>query len=224
MTTRAKDEAPLKEPYGVSYAAKNEFLNRSDRGNRTQKPITNDHLTQAEIEALFRDALAAVVEHCEPGAACYATVPGGPLQVCFIRAFERAGFTFKHGLVWVKNQFVIGMSGYHFRHEPVLYGWLGNGPHYWCGDRSQDSVFEIDKPHVSDLHPTQKPVELIANSSRAGEIIYDPFSGAGTTLVATHQLGRATAWRFRLSTRRLRFRGLRNGSGRFWYITSGLVA
>jgi len=176
----------------VSYADKNKFLNRSDRGNRIQKPIANDHLSETEIEALFRAALAAAVPHCEQGAAIYATVPGGSLQMCFIRAFESAGFTYKHGLVWVKNQFVIGMSDYHFRHEPVLYGWLENGPHYWCGDRSQGSVFEVDKPHVSDLHSTQKPVELvarmIANSSRAGEIIYDPFLGSGTSLVAAHQL------------------------------------
>jgi DNA modification methylase len=49
-------------------------------------------------------------------------------------------------------------------------------------------VFEIDKPHVNDLHPTTKPVELIAcmvrNSSRAGELIYDPFCGSGSTLLA----------------------------------------
>jgi DNA modification methylase len=55
-------------------------------------------------------------------------------------------------------------------------------------------VFEIDKPQVSDLHPTTKPVELIArmivNSSRPGEVVYDPFCGSGTALVAAHQLGR----------------------------------
>jgi DNA modification methylase len=181
-------------PYGVSYADKNKFLNKSDRGNRIQKPIVNDHMSEAETEALFRDALAIAAERCEPGAACYATVPSGRLQVCFIHALEAAGFTFRHGLVWVKNHFVIGMSDYHHRHEPILYGWLENGAHYWCGDRSQDSVFEVDKPHVSDLHPTTKPVELIAhmiaNSSRPGELVYDPVCGSGSTILAAHQLGR----------------------------------
>ena len=47
---------------------------------------------------------------------------------------------------------------------------------------------------VSDLHPTSKPLELIAkmitNSSRPGEVIYDPFAGSGSTVVAAHQLGR----------------------------------
>jgi DNA modification methylase len=181
-------------PYGVSYADKNRFLNRSDRGNRIQKPITNDHLSPDETEALFAAALAAVVPHCEPGAACYATVPGGPLLERFMRAFNASGFSLKHTLVWVKNQFVLGMSDYHFRHEPILYGWLENGPHYFTDDRTQDSVFEVDRPHVSDLHSVMKPVELvarmIANSSRAGELVYDPFTGVGSSLVAAHELGR----------------------------------
>ena len=47
---------------------------------------------------------------------------------------------------------------------------------------------------VSELHPTTKPVELIArmvaNSSRPQELVYDPFCGSGSTLLAAHQLGR----------------------------------
>jgi len=121
-------------------------------------------------------------------------VPGGPLLVQFITALEAASFVFKSTLVWVKNQFVIGMSDYHYRHELILYGWLRNGAHLWNGGRSQDSVFEVDRPRVNDLHPTCKPMELIArmiaNSSRAMEVIYDPFCGSGSTVVAAHQLGR----------------------------------
>jgi DNA modification methylase len=182
-------------PYGVSYADKNKFLNASDRGNRIQREIINDHLTPEKTEALFSAALSTIVSHCEPGAALYATVPGGPLHARFVRALEAAGFSFRAGLVWVKNQFVIGMSDYHYRHEPILYGWLENGSHYFVDDRTQDSVFEVDKPQVSDTHPTSKPVALIArmitNSSRPGELVYDPFCGSGSTLLAAHQLHRA---------------------------------
>ena len=60
--------------------------------------------------------------------------------------------------------------------------------------RTQDSVFEIDRPMASELHPTTKPVDLIArmvaNSSRPGELVYDPFCGSGSTILAAHQLGR----------------------------------
>jgi DNA modification methylase len=52
----------------------------------------------------------------------------------------------------------------------------------------------VDRPHVSDLHPTTKPIALIgamiANSSRRGEAVYDPFSGSGSTIVAAAQLKR----------------------------------
>jgi len=162
--------------------------------NRIQRPIHNDDLTPEQTGLLFNAGLLAAITYCEPGASCYATVPSGPLLVNFIQAFNAAGFEFKHLLMWLKHHFVLGMADYHYRHEPILYGWLPNGPHYFCSDRSQDSVFEINKPHVNDLHPTAKPVELIsrmiANSSRVGELIYDPFVGSGSTIVAAHQLGR----------------------------------
>jgi DNA modification methylase len=181
-------------PYGVDYAGKNEYLNRGDRGNRIQKQIENDRLSADECQALFSTALTEAQAWAMPGAVCYATVPSGPLLVRFIAGFYEGGFDFRHLLVWVKQQFVIGMSDYHYRHEPILYGWRPNGPHYFVKDRSQSTIFEVDKPHVSDLHPTTKPVELIArmieNSSRQGEIVYDPFSGSGSTLLAAHQLGR----------------------------------
>jgi DNA modification methylase len=94
----------------------------------------------------------------------------------------------------VKHHFAIGMADYHHRYEPILYGWLPDAAHYFIDDRSQDDVFEVHKPHVSEFHPTTKPVELIArmvaNSSRPGELVYDCFSGSGSTLLAAHQLGR----------------------------------
>jgi DNA modification methylase len=179
-------------PYGVNYASKNEYLNRSDRGNRVQRPIVNDD--SPNVHALLANALRIGREWALPGAVAYATVPSGPLLPGFIDAFNTSGFTFRHLLVWVKNQFVIGMSDYHHRFEVVLYGWLCDAGHYWAGGRSQDNVFEIDRPHISDLHATTKPVELvermIANSSRPTEAVYDPFCGSGTTLVACERLGR----------------------------------
>ena len=181
-------------PYGVDYAAKNAYLNRADRGNRIQVPIENDKLTAAETGFLFGAALGVAKTRATPGASLYATVPSGPLLVYFVQAFTAAGFTFRAQLTWVKQQFVIGMADYHHRYEPILYGWLPDGAHYFIDDRRQDDVFEVDKPHVNDLHPTTKPVELVArmvrNSSREGELVYDPFCGSGSTLLAAHQLQR----------------------------------
>ncbi len=181
-------------PYGINYAAKNKVLNQSDRGNRIQKPIENDSLPPVEVSELFRDSLKQALAFAMKGAACYASVPSGTALPYFIRAFNDSGFSFKHLLVWVKHHFVLGMSDYQHRREAVLYGWIENGPHYFVPDRSQSSVFEIDKPSISSLHPTTKPVALIAdmiqNSSRTNEIVYDPFCGSGSTILAAAQLKR----------------------------------
>jgi DNA modification methylase len=181
-------------PYGVNLASKNARLNRTDRGGRVQRPIVGDDMAPEEVGALFCDALLATEGRTEAGVGLYATVPSGRMLPVFIDYLRRAGWTYKACLVWVKNQFVIGAGDYHWQHESILYGWKEDGAHYFTDDRTQTSIFEVDKPHVSDLHPTTKPVELvarmIANSSRAGEIVYDPFLGSGTSLVAAHQLGR----------------------------------
>lgn len=56
------------------------------------------------------------------------------------------------------------------------------------------TVIEEDRPAASRLHPTMKPIKLIArlmkNSSRPGEIVLDTFGGSGSTLMAAEQLGR----------------------------------
>jgi DNA modification methylase len=180
--------------YGVSYADKNQYLNAIDRGNRIQRPIANDHVP-GRAPAVFCAALKMALPYAEKAASAYATVPGGPLLPKFIAAFEEAGFGLRSSLVWVKQQFVIGRSDYNLAHELLLYGWRPNGGrHFFTDDRTQSSVFQVDKPHVSALHPTAKPISLIArmleNSTRRGELVYDPFLGSGSTLVAAHQLGR----------------------------------
>lgn len=58
----------------------------------------------------------------------------------------------------------------------------------------EGSVMEFDRPTKAELHPTMKPVALVArqlvNSSRTGDVVLDLFGGSGTTLIAAHQLGR----------------------------------
>jgi DNA modification methylase len=182
-------------PYGINYVqSKNDALQHLHKGTSVKKSIANDSLPPDETHSMFTRALSLAIEHSQRGAACYATVAAGPLLSGFIQAFERAGFAFKHHLVWIKQQMVLGRCDYHYRHEPILYGWLENGPHYFCDDRTQDTVFQVNRPATSEFHPTTKPVQVIThmikNSSRANELIYDPFCGSGSTLLAAHQLDR----------------------------------
>lgn len=65
------------------------------------------------------------------------------------------------------------------------------------GARWPLSVIECNQPRFSDeseAHPTQKPVEVISRGVMAGtrkdDLVYDPFLGSGTTLIACENLGR----------------------------------
>lgn len=192
-TNRRFREIICDPPYGTSYSEKTAWMQKHG-GQRKRAPIENDALKPKEMRKLFADVLRVGAEHAEPGASMYATVPSGTLLPYFIAAVEDSGFSYKHSLVWLKNGMVMGRGDYHYKHESILYAWLENGPHYFIADRTQSSVLEFDRPQASPLHPTTKPVALIArlvmNSSRKGECVYDPFCGSGTTLVASEQLER----------------------------------
>jgi DNA modification methylase len=180
-------------PYGVSYGAKTAWMQKHG-AQRKRAPIENDSLPPLEIRKLLGSALKAATKYAAPGASLYVTVPSGSLLPHFIAGLEDGGFSFKHSLAWIKNSMVLGRGDYHYRHETILYGWLPNGAHYFTADRSQDSVFEIDRPQANPFHPTTKPIELVArmimNSSQKRELVFDPFCGSGTTLLACEQLGR----------------------------------
>lgn len=57
-----------------------------------------------------------------------------------------------------------------------------------------NTVIYEDKPTKNDIHPTMKPVKLMArlikNSTRQGELVLDLFGGSGSTLIACEQINR----------------------------------
>lgn len=103
-------------------------------------------------------------------------------------------------IIWVKENILLRRNNYHSQYELIFFGWkgLGGGIDYWQGGRTADNcsdVFQIKRDLSRDyLHPTQKPVELslrcITNSSKPGDLVYDPFGGSGSTLMACEQSGR----------------------------------
>src|SRR3990167_8934147 len=178
-------------PYGVNYGKKLESANPMHYRVRT---IENDNLPADKLEAFIHSAMKLVSEYSAPGAAIYVACPAGTPLPILIASFVGSGFDFHWGLVWVKDQLVLGRGDYHFKHENILYGWKSDGGHFFIDDRKQTSVFEYPRPKVSDEHPTMKPVELvehmIRNSSEKDKMVIDPFLGSGTTLIACERLGR----------------------------------
>lgn len=182
-------------PYGVSYADKNSFLNDIDKGNHNQTAIANDHLSKEDIQAMWESAFREMANAMSPGAVVYCFMPqgGDQMMMMMMMMMEGAGIEPRHELIWLKNNHVLGRTDYAYKHEPVLYAWKPGAGHKFYGD-FQTSILEFARPQKSDIHPTMKPiplvVRLIENSSKRNELLYEPFSGSGTTLIASEQTRR----------------------------------
>jgi DNA modification methylase len=199
-------------PYGVDYVGK----------TAEQLTMPNDQ-AGPQLYELLHGSLQLACERTRRGGAIYVAHGDGPNGLDFRRALGDAGWELHETLVWVKNVFSLGRLDYHAQHEAILYGWRPGAAHRFRADRTEttladdDDLRELgrgellalvrqlqndrattvvreDKPHRNDLHPTMKPVALVArhvaNSSRPGEIVYEPFAGSGTTLLACENLGR----------------------------------
>jgi site-specific DNA-methyltransferase (adenine-specific) len=181
---RKADAMITDPPYGVSYKGKT--------GDALE--IISDDLDDAGLASLCESVFSVAADvACRPGAYWYATVPARPLHLVFASDWKRRG-VLRQIMVWVKNAMVLGVSEYHYRHEPILFGWLPGGQRRPNGDRTRTTVWEHDKPAASREHPTMKPVSLwrqaIEDSTSPGDVVFDPFLGSGTTILASEQSGR----------------------------------
>ena len=168
-------------PYGVSYVGK------------TSKalPVHNDGAD--DLLPLLNDALRLAFTHCVPGAVWYVCAPAGPQFHAFATVLTELE-VWRQTLVWAKQSLVMGHSDYHYQHEAIFYGWKPGAPHQPPPDRKQNTLWQFDRPSASREHPTMKPVaiflKMLQNSTVAGSLVYDPFCGSGTSIIAAEQLGR----------------------------------
>lgn len=112
-------------------------------------------------------------------------------------AWKRAGLLAHQQIIWVKPRPVLTRSHFMWQHEPCMYGWLeGKQPDKErrppvSGEHS--SVWQIAGEH-DGIHPTQKPLQIferpIDYHTLPGELVYEPFGGSGTQLIAADKLGR----------------------------------
>lgn len=155
--------------------------------------IANDDMEKEEFVGFLTSAISVAASVMRTGAAFYVWCASMQLHNC-IEAVVKTDLMWKQLLIWKKNHITLGKQDYQWLHEPCLYGWKAGGTHWFTDDRTKKTVLEYDKPLRNALHPTMKPIpliaELISNSSRPGETVLDVFGGSGTTLLASEQLGR----------------------------------
>jgi len=170
-------------PYNVDYTGK----------TKDALKIDNDQMDDGEFLAFLADAYRRADEHMKSGAAFY-IFHADSEGYNFRAAVKEVNWMLKQCLIWVKQTMVMGRQDYQWKHEPILYGWKSGSSHSWFADRKQTTVLNFDRPSRSSEHPTMKPIEILAyliqNSSKAGDVVYDGFSGSGSTLIACEQLDR----------------------------------
>lgn len=205
-------------PYNVAYDAA-----QRKRGNGKPNVILNDDMPRAQYGEVLKAWIGMGASKLKAGGAVYiAHADAFGLETR--AAASAAGLYIAQCLVWVKQGFTMGRQDYQWQHEPILYGWKEGAGHHWQGGYSQATVIDegielkklskselitmvnhlrnatdttvIREPRnvVSDLHPTVKPVRLVArqiwSSSRRGETVLELFNGSGTTMAAAEQTGR----------------------------------
>ncbi|MBC2722022.1 DNA modification methylase [Desulfosporosinus sp.] len=184
MDNQQADLVLTDPPYNVDY----------EGGTKDKLKIQNDKMNDDKFLQFLTDAFTRMHEHSKKGAAIY-VFHADSEGYNFRNAFKLAGYSLRQCLVWAKNSLVLGRQDYQWQHEPILYGWKDGASHVWYGDRKQTTLIKYDKPQRNADHPTMKPVGLcgyfIANSSKEGDIVLDPFGGSGSTLMACEQNGRS---------------------------------
>ena len=167
-------------PYNVSY---------SSLGKNKDLKITNDNLNECD----FLSFIISVFQTCDP-----LLKDGCPIYLChgdkgryaipFYELFQALDYTRSASLIWEKNVASMGYQDYRSQHEVISYGWKGKSP-YFTDDRTQTTILKIKRDNPNQyVHPTQKPIDLlrtpIINSSIIDNLVYDPFLGSGSTLIA----------------------------------------
>lgn len=183
MNGRQADLIITDPPYNVNY----------EGGTDDHLTIENDNMSDSAFEEFLRKSFFLMGQVLRDGASIY-VFHSDSQGYAFRKAFNSAGLKLAQCCIWVKNSLVMGRQDYQWQHEPILYGWRPTGSHRWFSDRKQTTIWPFDRPIRNDLHPTMKPIGLIAypmqNSSQPNEIVADFFGGSGSTLMTAEQTNR----------------------------------
>ena len=169
-------------PYGVEYDAKWRERILPSSNYATGVVNNDDQADWREAWALFPGDVAYVWH-----AGLKSNVVAESLMACDLEIRSQ--------IIWAKNCPAISRGDYHWKHEPCWYAVKKKATGHWQGSRKENTIWNIDKPRKSETgHSTQKPVECmkrpIENNSSAGQAVYEPFSGSGTTIIAAEMTGR----------------------------------
>lgn len=163
-------------------------------------------MSEAEFTGFLTSALVAICQNTVRGAVIYTCMDWRHVSEA-LAAGRASGCELLNICVWVKSNGGMG-SLYRSRHEFVFV--FRNGPEQHINNiqlgrfgRNRTNVWNYaggnsfarkGSKRNLELHPTVKPVLMVADaiqdSTNRGDIVFDPFLGSGTTLLAAERVGR----------------------------------
>jgi DNA modification methylase len=177
-------------PYGVEYDPSWREKVDGGKGKRNNGLVLNDHIADwREAWALFPGDVAYVWH-----SGIHAREVQESLEACEFKIYTQ--------IIWAKQQLQMSRGHYHWKHESCFYAVRKGGTGHWQGDRKQHTLWEINNNNPvggnereeQTGHGTQKPIECmrrpILNNSEKGDLVYEPFAGSGSTLIAAEQAER----------------------------------
>jgi DNA modification methylase len=165
-------------------------------------------MSQAEFTTFLRSVFRALVRFSKRGSIHFQCMDWRH-QREILDAADGVYDELKNLIVWKKSNAGMG-AFYRSAHELIFAFKAGKGRNvnnFGLGEkgRYRSNVWEyagantFRKGRKEDLeaHPTVKPLALVMDAlldcSNRGDLILDPFSGSGTTLIAAHKTGRIGA-------------------------------
>ena len=180
-------------PYGVSYTGGMKIENGKIESN-SKRQIKNDALDYKNLYKFLYDVFINLKNNTILKSAFYVFYAHSRTRE-FLNAFYDAGLNQRSIIIWYKTSGGCGdfMAQYMNAYEPCIYGSNGESVN-WYGPTNEKTIWEIDKEKKCDLHPTMKPIEVVArainNSSNKNNSVLDLFGGSGSTLITCEQLNR----------------------------------
>lgn len=175
-------------PYNVAYSSRG--LNKDNWGE-----IENDDMNEEDFYKWLLSVCVEIDNIIKAGAAIYLCHRDTDRKsIPFIDVFRDLDWNRSSSIIWIKQAASMGWQDYRSQHEVISYGWK-KGEKYFTENRSQTTTWDISRDSQSTyVHPTQKPLGLfekaITNSSKDGWILYEPFAGSGSQIIAAHNLSR----------------------------------
>ena len=175
------------------------------RIKRSEFMCASGEMSPPQFTGFLAKSLSLCAKHSTDGAIHFTFMDWRHIGE-LLAAGEQAFDELKNMCVWVKNNAGQG-SFYRSQHELVLVFKHGSAPHLntfglGSGGRSRSNVwrysgvnaFRAGRMDELKMHPTVKPVAMIADAmrdcSRRGSIVLDAFAGSGTTIIAAEMIGR----------------------------------